>query len=53
VSSGAVSGNTVVLQLAQASTAATLSYDGHVGNGPVLRNGRQVGALTFFDAPIQ
>lgn len=53
VVSGEVSGNTITLQLAGVSSAATVSYDGHSYDGPWVRNGSGVGALTFFDVPIE
>jgi len=53
VLSGAVSGNRLTLSLAGPSTAATVTYFGHSGDGPWLTNARGVGALTFFDVPIQ
>jgi hypothetical protein len=52
VTSGTVMGNQVLLQLAGPTTSATISYDGHAGDGPWLRNARGVGALTFFDLTI-
>jgi len=52
VVSGSVAGNTILLQLSGATTATTISYDGHPGDGPWVRNARGVGALTFFDFPI-
>ncbi|MEO6708809.1 MAG: sialate O-acetylesterase, partial [Planctomycetota bacterium] len=52
IQSGTVSGNTVLLQLASSSVATTISYDGHPGDGPWLKNARGVGALTFFDIVI-
>ncbi|HTF90299.1 MAG TPA: sialate O-acetylesterase [Planctomycetota bacterium] len=52
IQNGAVSGNTVLLRLASSSAATRISYDGHPGDGPWLKNARDVGALTFFDIPI-
>ena len=52
VTSGTASGNQVLLQLSGPTTSATLSYDGHAGDGPWIRNTREVGALTFFGQPI-
>ncbi len=53
VVSGLVSGKTILLQLAATSTAATIRYDGHAFDGPWIQNSRGVGALTFFNLPIQ
>ncbi|HIF42220.1 MAG TPA: hypothetical protein EYQ74_14140 [Planctomycetes bacterium] len=52
VTSGTIWGNQVLLQLAGPTTSATISYNGHAGDGPWFRNARGVGALTFFDLPI-
>ena len=52
VISGSVAGNTILLQLSGTTTTTTISYDGHAGDGPWVRNARGVGALTFFDFPV-
>ncbi|MAG62291.1 hypothetical protein CMO84_02075 [Candidatus Woesearchaeota archaeon] len=52
VTSGTIWGNQVLLQLAGPTTSAVISYNGHAGDGPWLRNARGVGALTFFYLPV-
>jgi len=52
VISGSVAGNTILLQLSGTSTATTVSYNGHETDGSWIYNGRGIGALTFFDFPI-
>jgi hypothetical protein len=53
VTSGTVLNNTVLLQLAQTSSAVEINYDGHPLDGPWLANARNVGALTFFHVKVQ
>ncbi|MEO8447738.1 MAG: sialate O-acetylesterase [bacterium] len=61
VSGGSVSGDTLILNLINPSTANKLSYlpatrdhtDTQVFEGPFLRNPRGLGALSFFEFPIQ
>lgn len=53
VTSGAVSGHTIILGLSGNAGAATgITYLGHRGAGPWVTNLRGVGLLTFHDAPI-
>jgi len=53
VLSGSTMGNTILLDLVAPTTAQSISYVGHPLPGPAIRNARGVGALTFFDEPIQ
>jgi len=53
VTSGQVSGNTILLSLNSPSGSPVLHYDGHVGDGPSIQNSRGVGALTFFNFVIK
>ncbi|MFT7678306.1 MAG: hypothetical protein ACI8QC_002292 [Planctomycetota bacterium] len=52
VTAGTVTGNSILLTLAGPSTATDLSYIGHAFDGPDIKNGRGVGALTFFNQQI-
>ncbi len=52
VVSGSVAGSTILLLLSGPTAATTITYDGHWGAGPWVRNARGVGALTFFGFPI-
>ncbi len=47
-----VVGNRLQLQLSASTAATTLSWAGHIGNGPWIRNGLGVGMLTF-EIPIR
>ena len=42
----------IVLDLAGPSSATSITYRGHSGNGPWILNAAGVGALTFFDFPV-
>jgi hypothetical protein len=44
--------NTITLHLSGPSTATQVTYRGHSGDGPAVRNTRGVGALSFFGSPI-
>ncbi len=52
VVAGSALGNTLLLDLSGTSTATTISWIGHQGDGPWIANANGVGALTFFDFPI-
>ena len=52
VISGAVAGNAILLQLSGPTSATSISYDGHPGDGPWILNARGVGALTFLEFPV-
>ncbi|MCP3915381.1 MAG: hypothetical protein GY711_07485 [bacterium] len=52
VASGSALANTVLLDLSGTSTATSVSYVGHSGDGAWVTNARGVGALAFFDVPI-
>ena len=53
ITSAYVFGNKVLLVLSGPSGSSTISYAGHALDGPWLKNGKGVGALTFFGIPIQ
>ncbi|MEM7309250.1 MAG: sialate O-acetylesterase [Planctomycetota bacterium] len=53
VVAGAAVGSTLVLDLAGPSTATTVTWSGHVGDGPWIANANGVGALTFFGFEIE
>lgn len=61
VAGGSVSGDTLILNLVSPSSANRISYlpasrdhtDMQVFEGPFLRNPRGLGALSFYDFPIQ
>lgn len=52
VAGGSAVGNAVVLDLPGPGSATRISYLGHALDGPWITNSRGVGALTFFDVPI-
>jgi hypothetical protein len=51
--SGAISGNRIVLTLSgEAASATGISYLGHSGPGPWVTNANGVGLLSFYNVPI-
>ena len=52
MTSGTVAGNAILLQLSGSTSATSISYDGHSGDGPWILNARGVGALTFLEFPV-
>ena len=45
--------NEIHLRLVNPTTATTVSYRGHLLDGPWIENGLGVGALAFFEVPLQ